>query len=123
MSELGERGTVVMVGGDLMARSRVEQAAEAAGLRLERLAFNDLDALEQAPRAEVVVLDLDDGGRELIDRWVALAGDEAPRTIGYFSHVDAALGEHAGANGIEAMPRGRFWRTLNETLAGTGDGS
>ena len=119
MSELGERGTVVMIGGDLMARSRVEQAAQAAGLRLVRLAFEDLAALERPPQADVVVLDLDDGGRALIDRWVALAGDEAPRAIGYFSHVDVALGEHAGANGIEAMPRGRFWRTLGETLAGS----
>ena len=119
MAEPIRRGTVVMIGGDLMARSRVESAAEANSLRLVRLDPKELVALERPPQADVVVLDLDDGGRALIDRWVALAGDEAPRTIGYFSHVDVALGEHAAANGIEAMPRGRFWRTLDETLAGT----
>lgn len=117
MRDLEGQGTVVMIGGDLMARSRVEQSAQAAGLRLVRLAFKDLDALDRPPQADVVVLDLDDGGRDLVDRWAALAGEGAPPTIGYFSHVDVALGEHAAAAGIEAMPRGRFWRTLNETLA------
>ena len=119
MNEPVRYGTVVIIGGDLMARSRIESAAQAADLHLVRLNPKDLDALERPPQADVVVLDLDDGGRELIDRWAALAGEEAPRTIGYFSHVDVALGDHAAANGIEAMPRGRFWRTLNETLAGT----
>ncbi|MGH2828214.1 MAG: hypothetical protein ACRDKF_14730 [Actinomycetota bacterium] len=117
MRDLEGRGTVVMIGGDLMARARVEEAAQAAGLRLVRLALEDLDALERPPQADVVVLDLDDGGRDLIDRWAALAGEGAPPTIGYFSHVDVALGEHAAARGIEALPRGRFWRTLGETLA------
>ena len=119
MTEPVGHGTVVMIGGDLMARSRIEQAAQANGLQLVRLNPQDLDALDGPPPATVVVLDLDDGGRALIDRWAALADEEAPRTIGYFSHVDVALGEHAAANGIEAMPRGRFWRTLNDTLAGT----
>ena len=119
MGELGGYGTVVLIGGDLMARSRIESAAQAADLQLVRLDPKDLDALERPPRADVVVLDLDNGGRALIDRWVALGGDQASRTIGYFSHVDVALGEHARASGIEAMPRGRFWRTLDQTLAGT----
>ncbi len=100
-----------------MARSRVEQAAQAAGLRLVRLAIVDLDGLERPPQADMVVLDLDDGGRDLIDRWAVLADQGGPPTIGYFSHVDVALGEHAAAAGIKAMPRGRFWRTLSETLA------
>jgi hypothetical protein len=110
--------SLMVVGGDLMARSRIEQAAAAASISVERLAVEALGSLTEPPTADLVILDLDSGGRALVDSWTALAGESGPRTLGYFSHVDADLGDHARARGIEAVPRGRFWRTLETTLAG-----
>ncbi|MDQ3770625.1 MAG: hypothetical protein M3343_00865 [Actinomycetota bacterium] len=116
MSELMESKTVVMIGGDLMARSRIEEAARAASLRFVRVDINDLDSLDEPPVADLIVLDLDVGGRALIASWARIAGASGPRVVGYFSHVDVALGDDARAAGIEAVPRGRFWRTLTDTL-------
>ena len=117
MSDLGAR-TVVLVGGDLVAGDRVERAAAAASLRFIRVEPTDRAALDAARAADLVLLDLDAGGRELIERWGEIAGDSGPRALGYFSHVDEALGRDARDHGIEAIPRGRFWRTLAEILAG-----
>jgi hypothetical protein len=108
--------TVLIIGGDLMARSRIEQAAAAASFSVERMAVDALGSLTEIPSADVVILDLDSGGRGLVDSWSARAGDSGPRVLGYFSHVDSDLGDHARARGIEAVPRGRFWRTLEATL-------
>jgi hypothetical protein len=109
--------SIAIVGGDLMARSRIESAAAALSLEVQRLSQGDLESLEEPPDVAVVVLDLDSGGASLIDAWSSLAGDAGPRAVGYFSHVDANLGDHARSNGVEAMPRGRFWRSLPELLA------
>lgn len=109
---------LLLVGGDLMARSRVEDAARRAGLE-----FGQVPALGSAPTGApptIVVVDLDSGGREALDALAAARdrGDEPLRAIGYFSHVDAELGEAARGAGLETYPRGRFWRTLPAILAG-----
>jgi hypothetical protein len=109
--------TVLIVGGDLMARARIDQAADAASMTVERMAVDALGSLAEVPSADLVILDLDSGGRALVDAWASLAGDSGPRAFGYFSHVDSDLGDHARAGGIEAVPRGRFWRTIEATLA------
>jgi len=111
------RRTIAVVGGDLMARSRIEAAAAANSLEVERLSPNDLESLETRPDVALVVLDLDSGGLSLVDTWASLEGESGPRVVGYFSHVDVALGDHARSKGVEALPRGRFWRTLEEMLA------
>ena len=108
--------TIAIVGGDLMARSRIEAAAAANSLEVQRLNPGELESLEAPPDVDLVVLDLDSSGRALIDTWVSLAGESGPRAVGYFSHVDVALGDHARSQGVEAVPRGRFWRTLEEIL-------
>jgi hypothetical protein len=117
MSNNDLQRTIAVVGGDLMARSRIEAAATAHSLDVQRLSQDDLGSLAEPPAVELVVLDLDSGGRTLIDAWSSLAGDSGPRAVGYFSHVDVALGDHARAKGVEALPRGRFWRSLDEILA------
>ena len=113
-----ERRTVLLVGGDLMARARLEAAAREAGVELVTASQETLETALLENRPAMVVLDLDDGGDGVLaalDR--ARARDLVPeRVVGYFSHVDAALGQAAGAAGCEAMPRGRFWRSLAEIL-------
>jgi hypothetical protein len=102
-----------------MARARLEQAASAMGLALTTAAPGGLaEALRRKP-PEVVVLDLDGGGEALlaeVER-ARTGGIEPPRVVGYFSHVDESLGAAARKAGCEALPRGRFWRTLPEVIA------
>ena len=117
MSNNEQSRTIAVIGGDLMAQSRIEAAATASSVDVERLSQDELGALEEAPAVDLVVLDLDTGGRALIDTWASLAGESGPRAVGYFSHVDATLGDHAQSKGVEAIPRGRFWRSLEEILA------
>ena len=109
---------VLLVEGDLMARARLEAAARDAGADIVAVGAEDLAAALKGSRVGVVVVDLDAGGdralaavRQARDRGVL---DQ--RVIGYYSHVDAALGAAASAAGVEALPRGRFWRTLPEVL-------
>ncbi len=119
---MDERRTVLLVGGDLMARARLEAAAREAGAELVIASRETLEAELVENRPAMVVLDLDAGG----DRLLAALGRARARglvperVVGYFSHVDAALGQAAGAAGCEAMPRGRFWRSLAELLRGAG---
>jgi CheY-like chemotaxis protein len=110
----------LLVGADLMARARLEQAAGDAGLSVATAPPERLHDALRAHEPDVVILDLDAGGRELLDRLeeARTGGALRGRVVGYFSHVDADLGAAARAAGCEALPRGRFWRALPEVLAG-----
>jgi hypothetical protein len=110
----------IFVGADdLMARTRVEQAAAAAGVELRRVRPTSLVEELRAKPVDLVVIDLD-AGRAAVVAEVAAARDEGllpARTVGFFSHVDADLGRAARAAGCEALPRGRFFATLAEVFA------
>jgi len=109
---------VLMVGGDLMARSRVEAAASASGVDVDRTTPAELpDALAARPY-DLVIVDLDAAGAEALRPLEAArsSGAGTARVVGYFSHVDAALGEAARRAGCEALPRGRFWRGLSDLV-------
>ena len=112
--------TVLLAGGDLMAKARLAAAAESAGVRLDTVRVGNLrQALEEA-HPDVLVLDLDGGRTEVLDELKA-AGDDghAPeRVVGYYSHVDGSLRDAAKAAGCRAVPRGRFWNNLAGILGG-----
>jgi hypothetical protein len=101
---------VVLVGGDLGARARVADAVARAGLELVTTTPAGLSGALQGARARLVILDLDD----FADALDAVGKQElaAARLVGYYSHVDHELGQRARAAGVEALPRGRFWREL-----------
>lgn len=108
---------VVLLGGDLNARVRIERAARARGLEVVTSTVGELPGV--LSRARLVIVDLDSVGREVLDALSATrdaARVDVP-AIGYFSHVDAALGAAAAAAGVEALPRGRFWRELDAVVA------
>ena len=115
----------MLIGRDLKDRDRLWRATEGsdrvvAGAGPDRVvAF-----LTQNQPVDVVVVDLDDGGSDVLDA-LAAAGDQGllpSRVLGYFSHVKEATGAAARAAGIEAYPRGRFWRDL-PSLLNTGKGN
>lgn len=111
---------VLLAEGDLMAQARLESAAATAGASIETVAGMGL--LERLRRSvpDILVLDLDRGGQPLIEAVAAARaeGITLGRVLGYLSHVDKQLAEAAEAVGCEAIPRGRFWRTLPNLLAG-----
>ncbi|CAN5573844.1 hypothetical protein BH24ACT26_BH24ACT26_21840 [soil metagenome] len=101
-----------------MARARVEQAVATVAGELRVARVGGLVETLEAAGGDILVLDLDQGGEASLEELVAAnAADLAPpRVIGFFSHVDDELGRAARAAGCEALPRGRFWRTLPELL-------
>jgi hypothetical protein len=110
--------TVLFVGGDLMAKSRLVDAASRTGVAFESTRVDDfLDALGKT-HPSLVVIDLDEGRERALQAvGAAFASDPPPRRIvGYYSHVDRELGEAAHEAGCEAWPRGRFWSSLDQLL-------
>ena len=107
---------VLFVGDDLMARARVEDAATRSGATVEVVSAEEIGRRVGDGEA-LVVVDLDRAGPDGLARLGEVAG--RTRVIGYFSHVDEELGRRARAEGVEALPRGRFWRELPSILAGS----
>jgi hypothetical protein len=113
---------IVLVGRDLKDRDRLWRASE--GVAGRAVAGTDPDRLlafltENQP-VDLIVVDLDDGGPELLAA-LATAAEAAllpGRVLGYFSHVREDTGRAARAAGVEAYPRSRFWRELPELLRG-----
>ncbi|MGH2731248.1 MAG: hypothetical protein ACRDJI_11660 [Actinomycetota bacterium] len=106
----------VLVGGDLMARARLSEAAARADVELSAVGFGSMTDTLRVQKPDLVILDLD-GGREavLAELQAARAEGLVPeRVLGYFSHVDSALSEAAMTAGCRAVPRGRFWSSLDE---------
>lgn len=111
---------VVAVSGDLMARARLEDGAARAGARLEMASTDSFTEKLRSLRPDLLVLDLDAGRDKVLQRLDEARGHGwlPPRVIGFVSHVDEELAAAARAAGCEPLPRGRFWRTLQEILAG-----
>jgi hypothetical protein len=103
---------LLLASRDLAARARVEEAAERSGWSLVTARTGDLSRAVADHAPALVVIDLDEAGPSGLD---APAG-AGVRAIGFFSHVDRPLAEAAQAAGVEAVPRGRFWRTLPQLL-------
>jgi hypothetical protein len=105
-------GIVLLVGGDLNAQARVGDAAQRAGGTLQRVSSEDLASEIASKAPSMVVIDLDEVGAEPLAAAQQDSGSASPMIVAYFSHVDVALGESAREAGVEALPRGRFWREL-----------
>lgn len=105
---------LLLASRDLVAKARVADAAGRAGWTMVTARVADLSGAVAEHSPELVVVDLDEAGEPTLHA----LGPTMTRTIGFFSHVDTALGEAARAAGVEAVPRGRFWRTLPQLLEG-----
>jgi hypothetical protein len=120
VSEELTKHVALLVSVDLLARSRLEDAAARAGWRVETSAGDKLVERLGAARVDLLVLDLDSAGSELLTRLpdADASGVLPERVVGFFSHVDTELAAAARAAGCEAMPRGKFWRSLPALLSG-----
>lgn len=110
--------TVLLVGGDLMATSRLLDASSRAGVTFDSASVDEFRARLRDTRPSLVVIDLDQGRERALTELQA-ARDEGSlpeRVVGYYSHVDRALGEAAEKAGCEAWPRGKFWSSLEQLL-------
>lgn len=110
---------VLLVGGDLNAAARVQAAADAASRPLARTDAKGLADALGAERPALVLVDLDMGGAPALEA-LASASSEGVRVVAFFSHVDEGAGRRAREAGLEALPRGRFWRELPGIVARLG---
>lgn len=112
---------VLLVGGELMARARLQNATAGSGMQVRSVLPGALVDELQEMRPKMLVLDLDTGRDVVLDELerARAAGLAPARVLGYFSHVEQELGEAARAAGCEVYPRGRFWRDLRALLAPT----
>ena len=110
--------SVVLVDGDLLAVSRVESAARAAGAVFGTCRSTEIRVKLAREPIDLVIVDLDRGGRPALEELAATDDMPAPhRVIGFFSHVDDELRDAAKRAGVEAWPRGRLWRSLEQLLS------
>ena len=107
---------VLLVDGDLLALSRVEAAARAAGAELQTCATKDLDVTLAANAFDYVFVDLDRGGKAALDAVGRVSGAPS-KVVGFFSHVDEDIKAAARDAGVDAWPRGRLWRSLGQLLS------
>jgi hypothetical protein len=112
------QGTLTLAGHD------VELIADELRLR-ERLAQADdggVGGEDSGPAVDVLVVDLTDGELEGAESVQSLARDgqlAGVRTLGFYSHVEAAARDRAERAGIElVVPRSRMAREGVELVAG-----
>ena len=108
---------LVVATSDLNARARV---LDAVGDR-EVVFTGPLGFSGAVDGTEVLVLDLDEGGRDALEELEAVrARGTAPvDVVGFMSHVDRELGRAAREAGCRPIARGRFWTHLAESLGST----
>ena len=109
---------ILVVGGDLRAHQRIRSSAEAADAEAQFVPFGGLVAALEKDSFDTVIVDLDDG-RDAVLREVRDAGSKGllpEAVLGYYSHVDIALGKMAEGAGVKPFRRGHFWSSLPSLL-------
>lgn len=102
---------------DLLFASRIEGAAAKAGINIE--IFSDLDQLgqrlkESTPRIVILNLDAAEGKLGALEPFIKIVSFKA---VGYYSHVNAGVGEEARRIGIGiVLSRGAFAARISELL-------
>ncbi|HEX2240691.1 MAG TPA: hypothetical protein VHJ82_06080 [Actinomycetota bacterium] len=114
-----EQPLVLLVEADLMAKARLGDTVRRLDREMRTTTTAGLVEALLDSDPQILVLDLDNGAEKLLSelKKARAAGITPKRVIGYYSHVDVELGDAARAAGCEPIPRGRFWRALNEILS------
>jgi hypothetical protein len=117
---------VVALVPDLLFGSRVQGALTAAGHEVE-LIGDEVRLRERlgdgkAPAVAVLVVDLtneDLQGARIVESLAGGEGSARPRTLGFYSHVDAPARERAERAGFDlVVPRSRMAREGAELVSG-----
>jgi hypothetical protein len=113
---------ILVVGGDLMAHQRIRSSAQAVGADVQFAPFGGLVSALEKDSYDVLVVDLDDGRDPVLAEVTEARGRGLlpGTTLGYYSHVDAALGKAAEASGVIPLRRGQFWASLPSLLTAGG---
>ena len=107
-------GTILIVGGDLLGRTRIEDAVARNGFVPVSVAPNKLGEVDIS-QTRAVFADVDS---DEVLAWVeSLPEDVTGLRIGYYAHVDRSRAERVKAAGWDAMPRGKLFRDLPDLLA------
>ncbi|HSZ12738.1 MAG TPA: hypothetical protein VK790_01720 [Solirubrobacteraceae bacterium] len=119
---------VLVLSRDLLFGSQVQGALTLAGHEVElvgdegRLRTRFADSSDPGRPADLLIVDLTDGDLDAAAMVQALVGDGElghARTLGFFSHVDAAARVGAERAGVElVVPRSRMAREGAELVAG-----
>ena len=109
---------LLVVDADLLALERIRSQAEKSGHEVGIATTARLAAALAGDPIDMIVIDLDRGGTGVLDALVeARAGGRVPeRVVGFYSHVAPERAEAAEEAGCRALPRGRFYRILDELL-------
>ncbi len=108
---------VLLVDADLLAKARVLNAAAVVRAEIADAESSSGDVF--ANGYDLVIVDLDRGRAGALSRLAdarAAGRLDGVRIVGYLSHVDEELRAAAEAAGCEAMPRGRFFKSLPRLL-------
>jgi hypothetical protein len=98
---------VAIVGGDLLGRTRIRDAAERLG------AVVTVHPGPEIPAADLVVVDL-----EFVDPDALGPRPPSARVVGIYPHKDTGLAARAERLGIEPVPRSHFATHAQEVLRG-----
>jgi hypothetical protein len=111
--------TALVVGGDLMAKARLSDAAARARVELITVPVGGMSEALRTHRPDLVILDLDGGREAVLGELETARRDELVPTdvVGYLSHVDVDLEQAASKAGCRPIARGRFWASLGELFA------
>ena len=108
-----QKSAVLVVDADLLGLARIEGAAGRAGRPVAVARSGDLaDGIGED--VGLVILDLDRGREPALDALDVAAGET--RVVMFVSHVDEDLARRARERGYETLPRGRFWRSLDDLM-------
>ena len=107
---------IVAVLADLMFQVKISDAAKRAGVVVEFVKTPD-SAIQQAPGAAAVILDLNFAPPELIARMKTGDDTRSIPLVGYVSHVETERIRQARESGCDTvMARSAFVQKLNEMM-------
>ncbi len=108
-------GLVLVLGADLLGRTRIEAAITRSGFVPQSVSANKLSEVDVS-RVKAIFADVDSdevleaiSGMDLAEKELLL--------VGYYAHVDRSRAERVKRAGWQALPRGRLFRELSELLA------